>query len=81
MIKLKQAAEELGVSRITLISYIKRGVISAFRTPGGHYTISREALDAFKARMLEESAKPSIPTTNRTRSGWGRKQWQQDHQT
>ena len=73
IIKLKDAAEKLGVSPATVINYIKRGALIALRSPGGHYSCSSEAIDKFRKDMLAESKKPTIPTGARTRLGWGRK--------
>ncbi|MFQ6060616.1 MAG: helix-turn-helix domain-containing protein [Thermoplasmata archaeon] len=41
-------AEIFGVTNKTVLSWIKQGKVSAFRTPGGHYRISESEIGRFK---------------------------------
>ena len=43
-------AEHCGVSNATVLRWIERGRLSAFRLPEGHYRINRECLIDFLTR-------------------------------
>ena len=43
------AAEYCGVSKVTVLRWIQRGYLAAFRLPDGHYRIRREDLAGFMA--------------------------------
>lgn len=47
-------ADVLGVSPKTVIRAVKRGELSAGRTPGGHYRISGEELERYRAVFFEK---------------------------
>lgn len=58
---LKGAEQFTGLSRNTLIRYMRRGILTQFRTTGGHrrYSLSelkalREALDGHAARAAKQ---------------------------
>lgn len=48
-----EAAEKLGISTTTVWSWCRKGLIKAWRTPGGHYRIPREELE----RLLKEQGR------------------------
>ena len=50
------AAEYCGVSKVTVLRWIQRGYLAAFRLPDGHYRIRREDL----ARFLVERGIPPV---------------------
>lgn len=41
---VSQAADKLGLTQVTVRDYIRRGVLVAVRTPGGHWRIEDTAL-------------------------------------
>ena len=43
------AAEYCGVHKVTVLRWIQRGYLAAFRLPDGHYRIRREDLVGFMA--------------------------------
>lgn len=45
--RTKEAAQYLGVSRSSLINWIRQGLIPGGATPGGHYRFTQEQLDSF----------------------------------
>lgn len=47
LFRTKEAARYLGVSRSSLINWIRQGLIPGGATPGGHYRFTQEQLDAF----------------------------------
>ena len=62
MLSLGKAADLCAVSRRTLWTYVKSGALNASRTPGGHYRVSKNDLNAFiekKAMKINNNKKPS----------------------
>jgi excisionase family DNA binding protein len=56
------AAEKLGVSKQTVLNWIKNGKINAERTPGGHFRITVEDFTRFhEEREAFRSYRPKIP--------------------
>src|SRR3954452_3011525 len=51
MLTTAQAASMLGVSTGTVTYYIRRGMLTASETPGGHYRIAQADVEAFLARL------------------------------
>ena len=49
-----EAAEELGVTPLTVRRYIYRGLLPSRRTPGGHHRILREDIGALRIASGEE---------------------------
>jgi len=47
ILSLPQAARQTGLNRVTLWNYVKSGDLKAHTTPGGHYRILTEDLEAF----------------------------------
>ena len=43
----KQAADLLGVTLPTIVNWIKKGLLEAYKTPGGHRRITKRALNSF----------------------------------
>ena len=43
-------AKHCGVSKVTVLRWIKKGYLTAFRLPGGHYRIHRDELGKFLAK-------------------------------
>ena len=41
------AAEYCGVSKVTVLRWIKKGYLTAFRLPDGHYRIQRDDFSKF----------------------------------
>jgi excisionase family DNA binding protein len=44
------AAERCGVSKVTVLRWIKKGYLAAFRLPEGHYRIYRDDFSKFLAK-------------------------------
>lgn len=59
LVRAREAAAYLGVSLVTLRRMEKQGVLSPYRTPGGHRRYSIEMLEDY----LEGSRR--IPTANK----------------
>jgi excisionase family DNA binding protein len=56
-----ELARLCGVSRFTIINWIKRGRIKAIRTVGGHYRIAvSEALSLLRSFEEKKKASPSV---------------------
>ena len=56
-----EAGALLGVSPPTVISWVKRGLLPAHTTPGGHRRIARAELQAFAAARGLHPARPASP--------------------
>jgi excisionase family DNA binding protein len=53
LLKVGQAAQYLGVSTASLRMWSNRGLVPAYRTPGGQRRYDRADLDAFMLSMRE----------------------------
>lgn len=51
-----QAAAEIGVHTDTVHTYIKKGHLSAFRLPSGHWRVKPESLEQLKRQSSQEDA-------------------------
>ncbi len=69
LVRLPQAARQLGVSYPTLKQWIYRKKIRSVRTPGGHHRIPRAEIDRllFRRNAASPSAAPRGPLARRTR--------------
>lgn len=47
-VSLTKAAEECGISRVTLYSWIKKGIVKVRKSPGGKVYMTREDVDSLK---------------------------------
>ena len=70
LLKLNEAARELGVSYPTIKQWIYRGKLKAIKTPGGHYRIPESELDA----LLFKAKRPETPKRQMMRTVSGRNQ-------
>ncbi len=49
MLTVSEAANELGVSELTVRRYLYRGLLASTRTPGGRHRIPAEEIEAFRS--------------------------------
>src|SRR5438876_10960274 len=61
LVKLPDAAKELGISYPTLKQWIYRGKGRSVKTPGGHHRIPRNELDRLSGGPGRKPRKPSAP--------------------
>jgi len=66
----REAAMRLGISYPAIKQWIYRGKLRAIKTPGGHYRIPEDELDA----LLYKAKKPETPTRQLMRTVSGRNQ-------
>ena len=59
LVKLPDAAKELGISYPTLKQWIYRGKVRSVKTPGGHHRIPRNELDRLSGGPVRKPRKPS----------------------
>jgi excisionase family DNA binding protein len=60
LLNSRQAARYLGISLNTLYRMEKGGLLSPFRTPGGHRRYPVEMLDIYLERSRDESVRASF---------------------
>lgn len=70
MLTPRESALRLGISYPTMKQWLYRGKIRATRTPGGHYRIHEDELDA----LLHAAKRPETPRRERMRTISGRNQ-------
>src|SRR6266568_1519316 len=59
LVKLPDAAKELGISYPTLKQWIYRGKVRSVKTPGGHHRIPRDEIDRLTGGRAGKSRRPS----------------------
>jgi excisionase family DNA binding protein len=60
LLNSRQAAHYLGISLNTLYRMEKGGLLSPFRTPGGHRRYPVDMLDLYLERSRDESARAAF---------------------
>lgn len=73
ILSITEAAEYVGVFSLTLQNWEKKGLIKAFRTPGGHRRFKRSELDRIiglekKDNRLKETIEKLEPIACKSRS-------------
>ena len=61
-----QASKSLSVTPDTILKWIKQGRISALRTPGGHYRISREDINALLNQKEQTTFATPLSTSEKS---------------
>jgi excisionase family DNA binding protein len=51
-LKTSEVAAEFGVSHDCITDWIRAGKLQAYRTPGGHYRITKEAVEELREQLL-----------------------------
>lgn len=59
LLRLADAAREVGISYPTLKQWIYRGKVRSVKTPGGHHRIPRSELDRLTGDRVGKARKPS----------------------
>lgn len=72
VLRLRDAARELGVSYPTLKQWIYRRKLRSIRTPGGHHRVPRSELDRllFQGELRDSPRRPSVKSSTHSASGY-----------